>query len=62
MQKKITSDDSWIRTYGRLYQNLCSTTYDIPIGIYRTDPIPKEKESNHATKVTRCYLVPNLTW
>lgn len=26
----------WIRTYGRLYQKLCSTTCEIPIGIYRT--------------------------
>ncbi|XP_031621152.1 potassium channel subfamily T member 2 isoform X3 [Contarinia nasturtii] len=33
---KITKDDMWIRTYGRLYQKLCSTTYEIPIGIYRT--------------------------
>uniref|UniRef100_A0A8C5ES50 Potassium channel subfamily T member 2-like n=1 Tax=Gouania willdenowi TaxID=441366 RepID=A0A8C5ES50_GOUWI len=34
---KITEDDLWIRTYGRLYQKLCSSTGDIPIGIYRTD-------------------------
>lgn len=27
----------WIRTYGRLYQKLCSSTGDIPIGIYRTE-------------------------
>uniref|UniRef100_T1KQL7 RCK N-terminal domain-containing protein n=1 Tax=Tetranychus urticae TaxID=32264 RepID=T1KQL7_TETUR len=33
---KITKDDLWIRTYGRLYQKLCSTTCEIPIGIYRT--------------------------
>ncbi|KAH3792047.1 hypothetical protein DPMN_145536 [Dreissena polymorpha] len=33
---KITNDDLWIRTYGRLYQKLCSTTCEIPIGIYRT--------------------------
>ncbi|XP_021695808.1 potassium channel subfamily T member 2 isoform X9 [Aedes aegypti] len=33
---KITKDDMWIRTYGRLYQKLCSTTCEIPIGIYRT--------------------------
>ncbi|PVD22217.1 hypothetical protein C0Q70_18023 [Pomacea canaliculata] len=33
---KITKDDLWIRTYGRLYQKLCSTTCQIPIGIYRT--------------------------
>ncbi|XP_063796258.1 potassium channel subfamily T member 2 isoform X1 [Pseudophryne corroboree] len=34
---KITDDDLWIRTYGRLYQKLCSSTGDIPIGIYRTE-------------------------
>lgn len=33
---RITKDDLWIRTYGRLYQRLCSTTCEIPIGIYRT--------------------------
>ncbi|XP_038613745.1 potassium channel subfamily T member 2 isoform X4 [Tachyglossus aculeatus] len=34
---KITEDDLWIRTYARLYQKLCSSTGDIPIGIYRTE-------------------------
>ena len=33
----------WIKTYGRLYQNLCSTTCEIPIGLYRTDMIRKER-------------------
>ncbi|MCP9257733.1 Potassium channel subfamily T member 1 [Dirofilaria immitis] len=33
---KITSDDLWIGTYGRLYQKLCASVADIPIGIYRT--------------------------
>lgn len=33
---KLTSDDMWIHTYGRLYQKLGSTTCEIPIGIYRT--------------------------
>ncbi|XP_055702404.1 potassium channel subfamily T member 2 isoform X27 [Phlebotomus papatasi] len=33
---KITKEEMWIRTYGRLYQKLCSTTCEIPIGIYRT--------------------------
>ncbi|XP_048523085.1 potassium channel subfamily T member 1-like isoform X3 [Dendroctonus ponderosae] len=33
---RIGKDDMWIRTYGRLYQKLCSTTCEIPIGIYRT--------------------------
>ncbi|XP_073656294.1 potassium channel subfamily T member 2 isoform X1 [Tursiops truncatus] len=34
---KITEDDLWIRTYARLYQKLCSSTGDVPIGIYRTE-------------------------
>ncbi|XP_050638646.1 potassium channel subfamily T member 2 isoform X1 [Macaca thibetana thibetana] len=34
---KITADDLWIRTYARLYQKLCSSTGDVPIGIYRTE-------------------------
>lgn len=34
---KITEDDLWIRNYGRLYQKLCSSTGDNPIGIYRTE-------------------------
>ncbi|XP_055942486.1 potassium channel subfamily T member 1-like isoform X2 [Argiope bruennichi] len=33
---RITKDDLWIKTYGRLYQKLSSTTYEIPIGVYRT--------------------------
>ncbi|KAG2471341.1 KCNT1 protein, partial [Polypterus senegalus] len=36
-QMKITEEDLWIRTYGRLYQKLCSSTGDIPIGVYRTE-------------------------
>ncbi|CAI5456131.1 unnamed protein product [Caenorhabditis angaria] len=32
----ITEDDLWIKTYGRLYQKLCSSVADIPIGIFRT--------------------------
>uniref|UniRef100_A0A8D3CN35 Potassium sodium-activated channel subfamily T member 2b n=1 Tax=Scophthalmus maximus TaxID=52904 RepID=A0A8D3CN35_SCOMX len=48
---KITEDDLWIRTYGRLYQKLCSSTGDIPIGIYRTEAhkLPVSEVS--------CYLV-----
>ncbi|KAM8814818.1 potassium channel subfamily T member 2 isoform 3-T3 [Rhynchonycteris naso] len=34
---KITEDDLWIRTYARLYQKLCSSSGDVPIGIYRTE-------------------------
>ncbi|XP_071820136.1 potassium channel subfamily T member 2-like isoform X3 [Apostichopus japonicus] len=41
---RITSEDIWIRTYGRLYQKLCSTTHEIPIGIYRTE-LPTDNKS-----------------
>ncbi|XP_041956743.1 potassium channel subfamily T member 2 isoform X6 [Alosa sapidissima] len=34
---KVTEEDLWIRTYGRLFQKLCSTSAEIPIGIYRTE-------------------------
>ncbi|XP_073443645.1 queuine tRNA-ribosyltransferase catalytic subunit 1 isoform X4 [Dendrobates tinctorius] len=34
---QVTEEDLWIRCYGRLYQKLCSTTGDIPIGIFRTE-------------------------
>ncbi|XP_025832580.1 potassium channel subfamily T member 2 isoform X1 [Agrilus planipennis] len=43
---KITKDDMWIRTYGRLYQKLCSTTCEIPIGIYRTQDTSISESSN----------------
>ncbi|KAK9736596.1 Calcium-activated BK potassium channel alpha subunit [Popillia japonica] len=43
---KITKEDMWIRTYGRLYQKLCSTTCEIPIGIYRTTDT-SVSESSH---------------
>ncbi|XP_076655993.1 slowpoke 2 isoform X8 [Halictus rubicundus] len=43
---KITKDDMWIRTYGRLYQKLCSTTCEIPIGIYRTQDTTVSDTSN----------------
>ncbi|EJD75354.1 CBR-SLO-2 protein [Loa loa] len=39
---KITSDDLWIGTYGRLYQKLCASVADIPIGIYRTMQMDSE--------------------
>ncbi|XP_031357274.1 potassium channel subfamily T member 2-like [Photinus pyralis] len=48
---KITKDDMWIRTYGRLYQKLCSTTCEIPIGIYRTQDT-SVSDSSHAKDVT----------
>ncbi|KAG7272783.1 hypothetical protein CRUP_017837 [Coryphaenoides rupestris] len=33
---KISEEDLWIRTYGRLFQKLCSSSAEVPIGIYRT--------------------------
>nr|AWJ68274.1 putative potassium channel subfamily T [Hirudo verbana] len=33
---KMTCEDMWIGSYGRLYQKLCSSSREIPIGIYRT--------------------------
>uniref|UniRef100_A0A1I8HUA2 Potassium channel subfamily T member 2 n=1 Tax=Macrostomum lignano TaxID=282301 RepID=A0A1I8HUA2_9PLAT len=33
---QITGIDMWIRTYGRLYQKLCASTCEIPIGIYKS--------------------------
>jgi hypothetical protein len=44
-------------TKGRFYQYLCSTTYDIPIGIYRTDPIPRAPERGHNKVKNICLLV-----
>ncbi|KAL0852100.1 hypothetical protein ABMA28_000340 [Loxostege sticticalis] len=44
---KITKEDMWIRTYGRLYQKLCSTTCEIPIGIYRTQDTSLTDPSHH---------------
>ncbi|CAH1647643.1 unnamed protein product [Spodoptera littoralis] len=44
---KISKEDMWIRTYGRLYQKLCSTTCEIPIGIYRTQDTTLADASHH---------------
>ncbi|KOB73041.1 Uncharacterized protein OBRU01_11412, partial [Operophtera brumata] len=44
---KISKEDMWIRTYGRLYQKLCSTTCEIPIGIYRTQDTTMADASHH---------------
>ncbi|KOC62087.1 Potassium channel subfamily T member 1, partial [Habropoda laboriosa] len=46
---RITKDDMWIRTYGRLYQKLCSTTCEIPIGIYRTQDTTVSDTSHLST-------------
>uniref|UniRef100_A0A182LZG7 RCK N-terminal domain-containing protein n=1 Tax=Anopheles culicifacies TaxID=139723 RepID=A0A182LZG7_9DIPT len=48
---KITKDDMWIRTYGRLYQKLCSTTCEIPIGIYRTQDTSSADASHYEEEV-----------
>lgn len=55
----------WIRTYGRLYQKLCSTTCEIPIGIYRTQDT-SISDSSHVSMSGRssawssCVRVPSL--
>ena len=36
-QMKVSEEDLWISTYGRLFQKLCSSSAEIPIGIYRTE-------------------------
>ena len=63
-KKKITTNDAWIRTYGRLYQSFCSTTYEIPIGIYRTDAIPKDNLINSykssSSTTTDCLVNKNM--
>ncbi|XP_041987705.1 potassium channel subfamily T member 2 isoform X3 [Aricia agestis] len=46
---KITKEDMWIRTYGRLYQKLCSTTCEIPIGIYRIQDTSLVDPSHHVS-------------
>ncbi|KAF5272640.1 hypothetical protein FQR65_LT04882 [Abscondita terminalis] len=62
---KITKDDMWIRTYGRLYQKLCSTTCEIPIGIYRTQDT-SVSESSHVSMSrgssawSSCVRVPSV--
>lgn len=45
---KIGKEDLWIRTYGRLYQRLCSTTCEIPLGIYRTEPLETQATGRRA--------------
>ncbi|XP_044270545.1 potassium channel subfamily T member 2 isoform X2 [Tribolium madens] len=62
---KITKDDMWIRTYGRLYQKLCSTTCEIPIGIYRTQDTSLSDSSHVSMSApssawSSCVRVPSL--
>ncbi|KAB1280372.1 Potassium channel subfamily T member 1 [Camelus dromedarius] len=52
---KITEDDLWIRTYGRLFQKLCSSSAEIPIGIYRTQcHVFSTSESQVSVSVEDC--------
>ncbi|XP_035523843.1 potassium channel subfamily T member 1-like isoform X2 [Morone saxatilis] len=52
---KITEEDLWISTYGRLFQKLCSSSAEIPIGIYRTEShIFSTSESQVSVSVDDC--------
>uniref|UniRef100_A0AAQ5Z612 RCK N-terminal domain-containing protein n=1 Tax=Amphiprion ocellaris TaxID=80972 RepID=A0AAQ5Z612_AMPOC len=52
---KVTEEDLWISTYGRLFQKLCSTSAEIPIGIYRTEShIFSTSESQVSVSVDDC--------
>ncbi|XP_028410952.1 potassium channel subfamily T member 1-like isoform X2 [Dendronephthya gigantea] len=39
---KLTEDHMWLGNYGCLYQRLCSTTGEIPVGMLRTEEYEKE--------------------
>ncbi|XP_017267844.1 potassium channel subfamily T member 1 isoform X7 [Kryptolebias marmoratus] len=53
---KITEEDLWIRTYGRLFQKFCSSSAEIPIGIYRTEShmftASEKKDSNSQSQAS----------
>ncbi|KAJ8260520.1 hypothetical protein COCON_G00162430 [Conger conger] len=52
---KVTKEDLWIRTYGRLFQKLCSSSAEIPIGIYRTEShMFSSSESQVSINVEEC--------
>ncbi|XP_056874168.1 potassium channel subfamily T member 2 isoform X1 [Takifugu flavidus] len=52
---KVTEEDLWIGTYGRLFQKLCSSSAEIPIGIYRTEShIFTTSESQVSVNVDDC--------
>ena len=62
VQMKISEEDLWIRTYGRLFQKLCSSSAEIPIGIYRTEyhmfsPPEVELPDRHIYCVSACLMV-----
>ncbi|XP_062062834.1 potassium channel subfamily T member 1 isoform X2 [Lepus europaeus] len=51
---KIGEADLWIRTYGRLFQKLCSSSAEIPIGIYRTESHVFSSESQISVNMEDC--------
>lgn len=56
-QMKVTEEDLWIGTYGRLFQKLCSSSAEIPIGIYRTEShIFSTSEVSYQTTIKETYL------
>lgn len=55
-QMRITKEDAWIRTYGRLYQKLCSSTCEIPIGIYRTQVAGSAEVSTVSILNSTCFV------
>ncbi|XP_046845031.1 potassium channel subfamily T member 2-like isoform X2 [Xenia sp. Carnegie-2017] len=40
---KLTDDHMWLGNYGCLYQRLCSTTGEIPVGMLRTEKVQKTR-------------------
>ena len=57
---RINKDDLWIRTYGRLYQRLCSTSCEIPIGIYRTQTSQSPDMTSVRSTLKHQHLVNNV--
>lgn len=41
MQIKLTEDHMWLGRYGCLFQRLCSTRGEVPIGMLRTEVVLK---------------------
>uniref|UniRef100_A0A0N5BNM7 Potassium channel subfamily T member 2 n=1 Tax=Strongyloides papillosus TaxID=174720 RepID=A0A0N5BNM7_STREA len=50
---RIAREDLWIKNYGRLFQKLCSSCSDIPIGIYRTKKMDSKTISAELEKMKR---------
>uniref|UniRef100_A0A8C9RZ16 Potassium sodium-activated channel subfamily T member 1 n=1 Tax=Scleropages formosus TaxID=113540 RepID=A0A8C9RZ16_SCLFO len=53
---KVTEEDLWIRTYGRLFQKMCSSSAEIPIGIYRTESHVFSTSEVRCERITFCLL------